>query len=134
MVKSLILALTIAAWVCFAVNASAGPACLPVPNCWTPMGPKYAAPKPPKQITESKTFTKRVATETLIARGKCGGRLIGAGPCGAPASFKWSCAWKATAIGPGVDAVYVETKKAKLVRVKTCADDEEASPRPVRSR
>ena len=101
------------------------------------MGLKYAAPKAPAQITVSKTFTKKVSTETLLARGKCGGRLIGAGPCGPcgrPASFKWSCAWKATAIGPAVDAVYVETKKARLVRVKTCADDEEASPRPVRSR
>jgi len=128
MTKSLTLVVAISMWLCLAAYACAGPACLPIGTCWAPDQAQCPVPKAPKKITVSKTFTKKVTSETVLCRGGTRGIQVPCGPCAGP--IKWSCNWKTAVLGPEVEAVYVATKKAKLVRVKTCADSGEAPASP----
>ena len=96
----------------------AGQVCGPVPACWKPHALKPRVVKPPKQIVIKETVTKKVSSDTILHKGKRKGVERIAGPCG-PANpvIKWSCRWSTVLKGPEVEAKYLVTKRAKLVKV-----------------
>jgi hypothetical protein len=124
---------SIAMWQWLGVGACAGPVCLPTDVWCAPAPAQCMVPKVPKQITVSKTFSKRVAAETVLCRGGTRGVQAAFGPCGGPA-IRWTCSWQTKAVGPEVEAVYRATQKARLVRVKTCNSPEDPPVLPKRAR
>jgi hypothetical protein len=127
--KCLILVVAIAMWQCLGIGAYAGPTCLPTDVWCAPTAPPCPVPKVPKQITVSKTITKKIAAETVLCRGQTKGVQAAFGPCAGP-PVRWSCSWQTKVVGPEVEAVYKATQKAKLVRVKPCDGAEDPPVQP----
>jgi hypothetical protein len=73
--------------------------------------------KPPKHIVVKEYITKKIAAERVLCRGKTGGAVRDCGPCGpcGPA-IRWKCDWFCAAQGPEVEAKYLVTKRATLVK------------------